>query len=49
MGGVSFAVGALASAVGAAAYDGTARPLAANIAAGLVVAAIAYHGLARPR
>jgi DHA1 family bicyclomycin/chloramphenicol resistance-like MFS transporter len=49
MGGVSFAVGALASAVGAAAHDGTARPLAANIAAGLVVAAIAYHGLARPR
>lgn len=49
MGGVSFAVGALASAVGAAAHDGTARPLAANIAAALLVAALAYHGLARPR
>lgn len=49
MGGTSFAVGALASAVAAAAFDGTARPLAINIAVSLLVAAVAYHGLARPR
>ncbi len=49
MGGVSFAVGALASAIAAAFHDGSARPLAANIAVALLVAAVAYHGMARPR
>jgi DHA1 family bicyclomycin/chloramphenicol resistance-like MFS transporter len=48
MGGVNFGVGALASALGAALHDGTARPLAANIAVALLVAAAAYHGLAKP-
>ena len=48
MGGVNFGVGALASAVGAALHDGTARPLAMNIAVALLVAAAAYHLLARP-
>jgi DHA1 family bicyclomycin/chloramphenicol resistance-like MFS transporter len=48
MGGVSFSVGGLASALGAALHDGTARPLAANIAVALLVAAAAYHGLAKP-
>jgi MFS transporter, DHA1 family, multidrug resistance protein len=49
MGGVNFTVGALASAVAAALHDGTARPMAANICVALLVAAAAYHGLARPR
>lgn len=49
MGGVNFAVGALASALAAALHDGTARPMAANIGVALVVAAAAFHGLARPR
>ncbi|WP_353216227.1 multidrug effflux MFS transporter, partial [Sandarakinorhabdus sp.] len=48
MGGVNFGSGALASALAAALYDGTAVPLAANIAAGMLVAAAAYHLLARP-
>jgi DHA1 family bicyclomycin/chloramphenicol resistance-like MFS transporter len=49
MGGINFGMGALASALGAALHDGTARPLAANIAVALLVAAAAYHGLAKPR
>ncbi len=49
MGGVNFTVGALASAVAAALHDGTARPMAANICVALLVAAAAYHGLAKPR
>ncbi len=49
MGGVNFAVGALASALAAALHDGTARPMAANICAALLVAAAAYHGLAKAR
>ena len=49
MGGINFGMGAAASALGAALYDGTARPLAANIAVALLVAAAAYHGLAKPR
>jgi len=49
MGGINFGMGALASALGAALHDGTARPLSANIAVALLVAAAAYHGLAKPR
>ena len=49
MGGVNFGIGALASALGAALHDGTARPLALNVAVALLVAAVAYHGLAKPR
>ncbi len=49
MGGVNFGIGALASALGAAMHDGTARPLALNVAVALLVAAVAYHGLAKPR
>ncbi len=49
MGGISFAVGALASAAAAAVHDGTARPMAANICIALLMAAAAYHGLAKPR
>jgi DHA1 family bicyclomycin/chloramphenicol resistance-like MFS transporter len=49
MGAINFGMGAAASALGAALYDGTARPLAANIAVALLVAAAAYHGLAKPR
>jgi DHA1 family bicyclomycin/chloramphenicol resistance-like MFS transporter len=49
MGGVNFGIGAAASALGAALHDGTARPLAGIICAALIVAAAAYHGLARPR
>jgi MFS transporter, DHA1 family, multidrug resistance protein len=49
MGGINFGMGALASALGAALHDGTARPLSANIAVAMLVAALAYHGLARPR
>jgi MFS transporter, DHA1 family, multidrug resistance protein len=49
MGGINFGMGAAASALGAALYDGTARPLAANIAVALLVAAAAYHGLVKPR
>ena len=49
MGGVNFGVGALASALGAALHDGTSRPLTANVAVALLVAAAAYHALAKPR
>jgi DHA1 family bicyclomycin/chloramphenicol resistance-like MFS transporter len=49
MGGINFGMGALASALGAALHDGTALPLSANIAVALLVAAAAYHGMARPR
>ncbi len=49
MGGVNFTVGAVASAVAAALHDGTARPMAANICVALLVAAAAYHGLAKAR
>ncbi|MEN9933212.1 MAG: hypothetical protein RIS17_1785, partial [Pseudomonadota bacterium] len=49
MGGVNFGVGALASAFGAAMHDGTARPLALNVAVALLVAVTAYHALAKPR
>jgi DHA1 family bicyclomycin/chloramphenicol resistance-like MFS transporter len=49
MGGVNFGIGAVASAIGAALHDGTARPLAANICVAMLVAAAAYHGRARPR
>jgi DHA1 family bicyclomycin/chloramphenicol resistance-like MFS transporter len=49
MGGINFGMGAIASALAAAMYDGTARPLALNIAVALAVAATAYHLLAKPR
>ncbi|WP_026091021.1 multidrug effflux MFS transporter [Sandarakinorhabdus sp. AAP62] len=49
MGGVNFGVGALASALAAALHDGTARPLALNVAVALLVAATAFHLLAKPR
>ena len=49
MGGINFGMGAAASALAAAMYDGTARPLAANVAVALLVAAAAYHMLAKPR
>ena len=49
MGGINFGMGAAASALAAAMYDGTARPLAANVAVALLVAAAAYHLLAKPR
>lgn len=49
MGGVNFGLGAAASALAAAMHDGTARPLALNIAVALLVAATAYHLLAKPR
>jgi MFS transporter, DHA1 family, multidrug resistance protein len=49
MGGINFGMGAAASALAAALHDGTARPLALNIAVALLVAAAAYHGLAKPR
>ncbi|WP_310476187.1 multidrug effflux MFS transporter [Sandarakinorhabdus sp.] len=49
MGGINFGMGAAASALAAALHDGTARPLASNIAVALLVAATAYHLLARPR
>jgi MFS transporter, DHA1 family, multidrug resistance protein len=48
MGGVNFGMGAAASALAAAQYDGTAVPLATNIAVALLVAAGAYHLLAKP-
>ena len=49
MGGINFGMGAAASALAAAMYDGTARPLAANVAVALLVAAAAYHLLVKPR
>jgi DHA1 family bicyclomycin/chloramphenicol resistance-like MFS transporter len=49
MGGINFGMGAAASALAAAMYDGTARPLAANVAVALLAAAAAYHMLAKPR
>jgi DHA1 family bicyclomycin/chloramphenicol resistance-like MFS transporter len=49
MGGINFGMGALASALAAAMHDGTARPLALNVAVALLVAATAYHLLAKPR
>ena len=49
MGGINFGMGAAASALAAAMYDGTARPLAANVAVALLVAAAAYYLLAKPR
>lgn len=49
MGGINFGMGAIASALAAAMYDGTARPLALNIAIAMLVAATAYHLLAKPR
>jgi DHA1 family bicyclomycin/chloramphenicol resistance-like MFS transporter len=49
MGGINFGMGAAASALAAALHDGTARPLAVNIALALLVAATAYHSLAKPR
>ncbi|WP_303782500.1 multidrug effflux MFS transporter [Sandarakinorhabdus limnophila] len=49
MGGINFGMGAAASALAAAMYDGTARPLAANVAVALLVAAAAYNMLAKPR
>lgn len=49
MGGINFGMGAIASALAAALHDGTARPLALNIAVALLVAAAAYHLLAKPR
>lgn len=49
MGGVNFGLGAAASALAAAMHDGTARPLALNIAVALSVAATAYHLLAKPQ
>jgi DHA1 family bicyclomycin/chloramphenicol resistance-like MFS transporter len=49
MGGVNFGVGALASALAAALHDGTELPMALNICVALLVAAAAYHLLAKPR
>ncbi len=49
MGGINFGMGAIASALAAAMHDGTARPLALNIAVAMLVAATAYHLLAKPR
>jgi len=49
MGGISFSVGGIASALAAAFHDGTARPMAAIICAALLLAAAAYHGLAKAR
>ncbi len=49
MGGVNFGIGAAASALGAAMHDGTAGPLSAIIAAAMIIAALAYHGLAKAR
>ena len=48
-GSANFALGAAASALAAAFHDGTARPMAAVMLGSLVLAALAYHGLARPR
>lgn len=48
MGGVNFGMGAASSALAAAMYDGTAVPLAINIAVAMLVATAAYHLLARP-
>ena len=47
-GSASFAVGAAASGLVGALHDGTARPMAAVICASLILAAIAFHTLARP-
>jgi DHA1 family bicyclomycin/chloramphenicol resistance-like MFS transporter len=49
MGGVNFSMGALASALAAALHDGTEWPMALNICVSLLVAAAAYHLLAKPR
>ncbi|WP_235927616.1 multidrug effflux MFS transporter [Sandarakinorhabdus rubra] len=49
MGGINFGMGAAGSALGAALHDGTARPLSAIIAVALLIAAAAYHGLAKAR
>jgi DHA1 family bicyclomycin/chloramphenicol resistance-like MFS transporter len=48
MGGASFAAGALASGVGAALHDGTARPMAAMMFACVVGSASALFLIARP-
>lgn len=48
-GSANFALGALASALAAAFHDGTARPMAAVMLLSLVLAALAYYVLARPR
>ncbi|WP_426165227.1 multidrug effflux MFS transporter [Sandarakinorhabdus sp. DWP1-3-1] len=48
-GAANFALGAAASATAAALHDNTAMPVAAVMFTALVVAAIAYFALARPR
>jgi MFS transporter, DHA1 family, multidrug resistance protein len=48
-GAANFALGAVASATAAALHDGTPLPVAMVIAAALVIATIAYYGLAKPR
>jgi DHA1 family bicyclomycin/chloramphenicol resistance-like MFS transporter len=48
-GAASFATGAAASALVAALHDGTAVPVAIVMCAALLVAALAYFGMARPR
>jgi DHA1 family bicyclomycin/chloramphenicol resistance-like MFS transporter len=49
LGAVTFAMGALSSAVAASFYDGTARPLALILSAALLVSVFGYYGLARRR
>lgn len=48
LGAVTFAMGALTSAIAAALHDGTARPLALTLLAALVMASLSYFTLARP-
>ncbi len=49
MGGVSFGMGALASALAGVLHDGTPRPMAAVMLAALAASAAALHLLALPR
>jgi DHA1 family bicyclomycin/chloramphenicol resistance-like MFS transporter len=49
LGAVTFAMGALSSAVAALLYDGTARPLALILIAALLLSVFGYYGLARQR
>jgi DHA1 family bicyclomycin/chloramphenicol resistance-like MFS transporter len=49
LGAVTFAMGALSSAVAALLHDGTALPLALTLLVALLLAASSYYGLARKR
>jgi DHA1 family bicyclomycin/chloramphenicol resistance-like MFS transporter len=49
LGAVTFAMGALSSAVAALLYDGTPQPLALILIAALLLSVFGYHGLARRR